>query len=427
MREEIKRKIKNKRERGITLIALVITIIVLLILAGVSIAMLTGENGILNQAQKAGKQTDKASIIEQVRTDILGKQAENNSGDISVGELKEILDKYFKEVPKENEITEDWLKTAELTANENYGEYKIKVSEIYNGNLKETIITLADIKEEQKKELYGCYVTNYEPSSNESIVIDENTPGKWMIFHMDEEHIYLIASDYITSVPDGKAGGKPNMGGYENYPRGLAFSNILNDYTDEDNDGQIEISEIGMKLNNEYFYVKNYKNDNDAMKAVAYMVDTDVWSGFKSDEADYAIGGPTIEIFFESYNKTHQNSEYPKGRYQAKCIAGYTYGYTISSDGGTSWSQTGTSRSSDEDNLEKDKTYVISNSLDKAYGMWIASPSAFRSEHILYISDTGDIRTNDCGLTGIGIRPLVALKKEVKLRKTGENTYEIVK
>ena len=37
-------KIKNEKSAGITLIALVITIIVLLILAGVSIAMLTGEN-----------------------------------------------------------------------------------------------------------------------------------------------------------------------------------------------------------------------------------------------------------------------------------------------------------------------------------------------------------------------------------------------
>ena len=38
---------KTKRQSGITLIALVVTIIVLLILAGVSIAMLTGQNGIL--------------------------------------------------------------------------------------------------------------------------------------------------------------------------------------------------------------------------------------------------------------------------------------------------------------------------------------------------------------------------------------------
>ena len=46
-----------KDQKGITLVALVITIIVLLILAGVSIAMLTGENGILNRAVSAGETT----------------------------------------------------------------------------------------------------------------------------------------------------------------------------------------------------------------------------------------------------------------------------------------------------------------------------------------------------------------------------------
>ena len=50
-------KTKKRKERGITLIALVITIIVLLILAGVSISMLTGENGILTQAQRAKEET----------------------------------------------------------------------------------------------------------------------------------------------------------------------------------------------------------------------------------------------------------------------------------------------------------------------------------------------------------------------------------
>ena len=53
-----------KKTKGITLIALVITIIVLLILAGVSIAMLTGENGILSQAQKAKNKTEEAQANE---------------------------------------------------------------------------------------------------------------------------------------------------------------------------------------------------------------------------------------------------------------------------------------------------------------------------------------------------------------------------
>ena len=54
--------IRNKK--GITLIALVITIIVLLILAGVSIAMLTGTNGTLTQAQNAKQTTEIAQVKE---------------------------------------------------------------------------------------------------------------------------------------------------------------------------------------------------------------------------------------------------------------------------------------------------------------------------------------------------------------------------
>ena len=57
----------NKKERGITLIALVITITVLLILAGVSIAMLTGDNGILTEASNAKIETVLGAIKEQIK------------------------------------------------------------------------------------------------------------------------------------------------------------------------------------------------------------------------------------------------------------------------------------------------------------------------------------------------------------------------
>lgn len=56
-----------KKQNGITLIALVITIIVLLILAGVSIAMLTGENGILNKATTATESTQAAEAEEAIK------------------------------------------------------------------------------------------------------------------------------------------------------------------------------------------------------------------------------------------------------------------------------------------------------------------------------------------------------------------------
>ena len=67
--------IRNKK--GITLIALVITIIVLLILAGVSIAMLTGTNGILTQAQKAKMTTELSSYKEQLELYKTEKLSEN--------------------------------------------------------------------------------------------------------------------------------------------------------------------------------------------------------------------------------------------------------------------------------------------------------------------------------------------------------------
>ena len=54
-----------KKNFGITLIALVVTIIVLLILAGISISMLTGQNGILNRAAEAKEKTEDANKEEQ--------------------------------------------------------------------------------------------------------------------------------------------------------------------------------------------------------------------------------------------------------------------------------------------------------------------------------------------------------------------------
>ena len=59
-----------KGNKGITLIALVITIIVLLILAAVSIAMLTGENSILGNARKASDDTKIANGKEAVAVDL---------------------------------------------------------------------------------------------------------------------------------------------------------------------------------------------------------------------------------------------------------------------------------------------------------------------------------------------------------------------
>ena len=120
-------KISNK---GITLIALVITIIVLLILAGITIAMLTGENGLLNRSSTAKANTERAEIIELARLELLEKQISNN-GKVSIEDLKEVLSKYFDNTEIEM-LPEDFesMKEKELTSIE--GNYKIKVKEIWN-------------------------------------------------------------------------------------------------------------------------------------------------------------------------------------------------------------------------------------------------------------------------------------------------------
>ena len=60
------------------------------------------------------------------------------------------------------------------------------------------------------------------------------------------------------------------------------------------------------------------------MKAVAYLLDTDVWNVYKTDKADYAIGGPTVEMLMKSYSKKMGVD------YQAKATSatGYTTNFS---------------------------------------------------------------------------------------------------
>ena len=62
------------KKSGITLIALVITIIVLLILAGVTLNTLMGENGVLKQATGAKDMTEKTGTREEIQTALLSRK-----------------------------------------------------------------------------------------------------------------------------------------------------------------------------------------------------------------------------------------------------------------------------------------------------------------------------------------------------------------
>ena len=403
-------KTKEKANSGITLIALVITIIVLLILAGVSIAMLTGQNGILTQAQNAKTTTEKAEVKERAQTDIVGVQTETESTEISKTALKRILDKYFDNVP--NDIKSD----TEITAKAEYGGAKMKVSDIYSGEIIERYMAadIANATQEEKQSIYGATVTGYTLPSGTT------TDVGWKIFYADNSNIYLIADNSVerNNLPNSTTesgvvtANKPNDGSSD-YARSACFSNILGDYA-----GSSRITDSRLKaLNSDYFNTKNYSSTNSNMKAVAYMMDTKAWNSkfLDSNKADYCIGGPSVELLFKSYNEKYKTA------YESQ--ASNDAGYQIRKTSSDSWGNFVSSMLSTSDPL-----YVIT-STSNAYGYWLASSSARTYGSVMSVACSGNV--TDCDYRydyfdyGTGFRPLVCLNSNIKLQKVSDTQYAI--
>ncbi len=148
------------------------------------------------------------------------------------------------------------------------------------------------------------------------------------------------------------------------------------------------------------------------MKAVAYMLDTGIWNKFaKTGVAEYAIGGPTVELLFKAYNATHQTSY----------VAGATSntGYQIKKQASDSWSYGISSM------LKTEKPYVISETTN-AYAMWLASPSAYGSSSVMDVYSNGDVSGASYDNDRLGFRPLVCLKSDIHLEKSEDGNYTIV-
>ena len=140
---------KIRKNKGITLIALVITIVILLILAGIAIAALTGDNGLFSRAQQAKEETIKSQLKEEITMAIQEIQAE--------------------ELPKGNNVTLETLAdgqleeklediTVELEDDKINGEYK-NYEYTINSNLEVTIKEKAsENKIKGKAEIQSGYV-----------------------------------------------------------------------------------------------------------------------------------------------------------------------------------------------------------------------------------------------------------------------------
>ena len=147
---------KKKTNSGITLIALVITIIVLLILAGVTIATLTGDNGILTKANEADVETRAATVEERINLWKTNQKADNYLGEAPTQELAELLDDLEEEkliTPEERNQIEEKGHVVIGSKDISFSDGLTEASYIITSNLDEVIfnkiITEGDIAVEK--------------------------------------------------------------------------------------------------------------------------------------------------------------------------------------------------------------------------------------------------------------------------------------
>ena len=107
----------KRKERGVTLIALVVTIVVLLILASIGIGAITSDNGVIKQSNETKQSAERESIIEKI-ADLYTEKTKTGKTP-SKNDLKELIkEKDFGTVNEDNSFTSK------------IGNYKIEFEEI---------------------------------------------------------------------------------------------------------------------------------------------------------------------------------------------------------------------------------------------------------------------------------------------------------
>lgn len=136
MKKTNERKKSIKEKNGITLIALVITIIVLLILAGISITMLTGSNSILNQATNARTKTIEGTEKEAIKLAYSGILANYIGEEVTAERIKTELEKNGNKIKKVeesgNKITIEFEETGNIYKIDNNGNFAEPVVNPYS-------------------------------------------------------------------------------------------------------------------------------------------------------------------------------------------------------------------------------------------------------------------------------------------------------
>ena len=336
--EKMEQKRMQKNSKGITLIALVITIILLLILAGVAIATLTGDNGILNQAGRAKDKTTEAESIERVQVEVAGSYGIDGTID------KEQLNKNLKNINGliyNKKALSDSNKIANLPATVTLNGYDIEIDA--NGGVEKIPEIIAKIRANPQA-YYGKKVTNYKASDS-----DTNT---YRIFYVDKDNDFKDGYNTIYLKAD-FSGSVSCSTSYDASQTLIKRMNPL--WATKENTVAAETTTIS--------------NSNE--QAAAWLCDPSKWTAYcDTDKANYAIGGPSVEMYVKSYNQTHGDDALGY-QYQTNNVPGYIYKVkdTIQNDG---WYTNG-------DILDYSMTYksmFCGQNGNKTGLWWLASPSA---------------------------------------------------
>ena len=355
-------KTKFKNAKGITLIALVITIIVLLILAGVTIATLTGDNGILNQAGKAKDKTTEAESIERVQVEVAGSYGLD--GTIDKDQLNKNLGNIAGlKIGESNFGGENIVK--ELPATVTLNGYDIEINS--NGGVEKIPEIIAKIRVNPQA-YYGKKVTNY------------NANGKtYRIFYVDKDNDFKDGYNTIYLKAD--------------------FSGSVRCSTSYD------ASQTLIKRMNPLWAKKTTTISNPNEQAAAWLCDPSKWTAYcDTDKANYAIGGPSVEMYVKSYNQTHGDDALGC-QYQTKYAPGYIYkvNNTIQHGG---WQ-------TNDNTLDYSMTYksmYCGQNGKKTGEWWLASPSASDSSCVCRVIGSGASLFSGNYSFSVGVSPLVSLK-----------------
>ena len=443
---------KKKNARGITLIALVITIIVLLILAGVTINALSGENGIITKSKEAKIKTEKSKTIEKINLAILTAMTKGD-GDIDNATLREELEKEGLTVKTEGN---------NLPWDVSDGKYIYRINEDYTVEEVEGINL-------SKKEI------KLASGENETITatLTEGTTGK-ITWESSAPDIVKVENGKITAVGESgtatitakvegteykatctvtvksnKINGAIEVGEYEkyygkkvtNYTAGGKTYRIFYidtegkfgdkntvylkaDWTANDTDlsGYISYTPsetdltIYKKLNPSWAAKRGSSTSswNYNEHAAAWLCSPSKWTTYcDTSKANYAIGSPTAEMYVASYNQvSHTTGNYKLGAtYRATSYPGDIYtlnGKQSNISNSDYWTGDNTL-----DYTGYNSMYCKRNDSYLEYYWWLASPSVNYSGYVCYVDGYRTALNSSDG--PYGVCPLVSLKSSFQL------------